>query len=89
MLGLDASICRCWLVIDIICKVEAKLDDHFTTTWAIEIDWNPYDPKGNTKFSNLKTPSFPITIFFFPPKKASVEKGQENNEKFFYPIRPC
>ena len=45
VLGLDTNICRCWLVIDTIGKVEAKLDDHFTTKWAIEIDWNPYDLK--------------------------------------------
>ena len=87
VLGLDASICRCWLVIDIICKVEAKLDDHFTTTWAIEIDWNPYDPKGNTKFSNLKTPSFPITIFFFPLRKHQWRRAKKIMRNSS--IRPC
>ena len=88
VLGLDANICRCWLVIDTICKVEAKLDDHFITTWAIKIDWNPYDTKGNTKLSWKLLP-FQSQYFFFFPKKAAVEKGQENNEKFFYHSRPC
>lgn len=68
-LGLDTNICRCWLVIDTICKVQAKLDDHFITMWAIAIVWNSCDPKGNSKLSILKTPSFPITVFFSQRKQ--------------------
>ena len=61
---------------DTIFKVEAKLDDHFITTWAIEIDWNPYETKGNTKLSILKTP-FPITVFFFFLRKQQWRRAKK------------
>lgn len=44
VLGPDTNIWVLACHADTICKVEAKLD-HFTTTWAIEIDWNTYNLK--------------------------------------------